>query len=168
MTAGDPAQPTAQLRASDAPVSLGENPHHLIEPIPGRADSCRSLTHLLSPHSLRLPVLPLAPEDYVGEPRGFPAHPGGDPACRRPPLLRGPRQALRGGGAAGPPARGGPGALDRAAGVVETVAVALRLPYARISETSVRNRVSNIFTKLAVADRAQAVVRAREAGLGGH
>jgi DNA-binding NarL/FixJ family response regulator len=26
--------------------------------------------------------------------------------------------------------------------------------------------VSNIFTKLAVADRAQAVVRAREAGLG--
>jgi DNA-binding NarL/FixJ family response regulator len=37
----------------------------------------------------------------------------------------------------------------------------------RISEKTVRNHVSNIFTKLAVADRAQAVVRAREAGLGG-
>jgi DNA-binding NarL/FixJ family response regulator len=31
----------------------------------------------------------------------------------------------------------------------------------------VRNHVSNIFTKLAVADRAQAVARARDAGLGG-
>jgi DNA-binding NarL/FixJ family response regulator len=30
----------------------------------------------------------------------------------------------------------------------------------------VRNHVSNIFSKLQVADRAQAVVRAREAGLG--
>lgn len=38
----------------------------------------------------------------------------------------------------------------------------------RISEKTVRNHVSNIFTKLAVADRAQAIVRAREAGLGGH
>ena len=37
----------------------------------------------------------------------------------------------------------------------------------RISEKTVRNHVSNIFTKLAVADRAQAIVRAREAGLGG-
>lgn len=37
----------------------------------------------------------------------------------------------------------------------------------RISNKTVRNHVSNIFTKLAVADRAQAVVRAREAGLGG-
>ena len=37
----------------------------------------------------------------------------------------------------------------------------------RISDKTVRNHVSNIFTKLAVADRAQAVVRAREAGLGG-
>jgi DNA-binding NarL/FixJ family response regulator len=35
-----------------------------------------------------------------------------------------------------------------------------------ISEKTVRNHVSNIFTKLAVADRAQAVVRAREGGLG--
>jgi DNA-binding NarL/FixJ family response regulator len=35
-----------------------------------------------------------------------------------------------------------------------------------ISEKTVRNHVSNIFTKLAVADRAQAIVRARQAGLG--
>lgn len=37
----------------------------------------------------------------------------------------------------------------------------------RISDKTVRNHVSNIFTKLAVADRAHAIVRAREAGLGG-
>jgi DNA-binding NarL/FixJ family response regulator len=37
----------------------------------------------------------------------------------------------------------------------------------RISDKTVRNHVSNIFAKLAVADRAQAIVRAREAGLGG-
>ena len=42
--------------------------------------------------------------------------------------------------------------------------IAVRL---RIADKTVRNHVSNIFTKLAVADRAQAVVRAREAGLGG-
>ena len=35
-----------------------------------------------------------------------------------------------------------------------------------LSEKTVRNHVSNIFTKLQVADRAQAIVRAREAGLG--
>jgi DNA-binding NarL/FixJ family response regulator len=44
-------------------------------------------------------------------------------------------------------------------------AIATRLS---ISEKTVRNHVSNIFTKLAVADRAQAIVRAREAGLGGN
>jgi DNA-binding NarL/FixJ family response regulator len=37
-----------------------------------------------------------------------------------------------------------------------------------ITEKTVRNYVSNIFAKLAVADRAQAIVRAREAGLGKH
>jgi len=42
-------------------------------------------------------------------------------------------------------------------------AIARRL---RISDKTVRNHLSNIFTKLAVADRAQAVIRAREAGLG--
>lgn len=36
-----------------------------------------------------------------------------------------------------------------------------------ITDKTVRNHISNIFTKLAVADRAQAMVRAREAGLGG-
>jgi len=35
-----------------------------------------------------------------------------------------------------------------------------------LSDKTVRNHVSNIFTKLSVADRAQAIVRAREAGLG--
>ena len=35
-----------------------------------------------------------------------------------------------------------------------------------LSEKTVRNQISNIFTKLHVADRAQAIVRAREAGLG--
>ncbi len=36
-----------------------------------------------------------------------------------------------------------------------------------ISGKTVRNHVSNIFSKLQVADRAQAIVKAREAGLGG-
>jgi DNA-binding NarL/FixJ family response regulator len=36
-----------------------------------------------------------------------------------------------------------------------------------LSDKTVRNHVSNIFVKLHVADRAQAIVRAREAGLGG-
>jgi DNA-binding NarL/FixJ family response regulator len=35
-----------------------------------------------------------------------------------------------------------------------------------LSPKTVRNHVSNIFTKLQVADRAQAIIRAREAGLG--
>jgi DNA-binding NarL/FixJ family response regulator len=35
-----------------------------------------------------------------------------------------------------------------------------------LSLKTVRNYVSNIFTKLQVADRAQAMIRAREAGLG--
>jgi DNA-binding NarL/FixJ family response regulator len=35
-----------------------------------------------------------------------------------------------------------------------------------LSTKTVRNHVSNIFTKLRVADRSQAIVRAREAGLG--
>jgi DNA-binding NarL/FixJ family response regulator len=35
-----------------------------------------------------------------------------------------------------------------------------------LSEKTVRNNISNIFAKLQVADRSQAIVRAREAGLG--
>jgi DNA-binding NarL/FixJ family response regulator len=35
-----------------------------------------------------------------------------------------------------------------------------------LSEKTVRNHVSNIFSKLQVADRAQAIIRARDAGLG--
>ena len=35
-----------------------------------------------------------------------------------------------------------------------------------LSPKTVRNNVSNVFTKLQVADRAEAIVRAREAGLG--
>ena len=35
-----------------------------------------------------------------------------------------------------------------------------------ISEKTVRNHISNIFNKLQVADRAQAIVKAREAGMG--
>ena len=36
-----------------------------------------------------------------------------------------------------------------------------------LSTKTVRNNVSNIFTKLQVVDRAQAIVKAREAGIGG-
>jgi DNA-binding NarL/FixJ family response regulator len=35
-----------------------------------------------------------------------------------------------------------------------------------LSPNTVRNHVSSIFAKLQVADRAQAIIRAREAGLG--
>ena len=35
-----------------------------------------------------------------------------------------------------------------------------------ISSKTVRNHISNVFAKLQVADRAQAIIRAREAGLG--
>ncbi|MFC7532440.1 response regulator [Actinoplanes sp. GCM10030250] len=37
----------------------------------------------------------------------------------------------------------------------------------RLSPKTVRNHISNVFAKLHVADRAEAIVRAREAGLGG-
>ena len=46
---------------------------------------------------------------------------------------------------------------------VENQEIARRLS---ISHRTARNHVSNIFTKLQVADRAQAIVAARDAGLG--
>jgi DNA-binding NarL/FixJ family response regulator len=36
-----------------------------------------------------------------------------------------------------------------------------------LSTKTVRNHVSSIFTKMQVVNRAQAIVRAREAGIGG-
>jgi DNA-binding NarL/FixJ family response regulator len=53
--------------------------------------------------------------------------------------------------------------LDLIATGMGNAAIARRLD---IAEKTVRNHVSNIFSKLHVADRAQAVVRAREAGYG--
>jgi DNA-binding NarL/FixJ family response regulator len=63
-----------------------------------------------------------------------------------------------------------PQLTDREREVLELVAqgrsnadIAGRL---QLSQKTVRNHVSNILTKLQVADRAQAIVRARDAGLG--
>jgi len=63
-----------------------------------------------------------------------------------------------------------PGLTERERQVLQLIAqglanstIAARLG---ISGKTVRNHVSNIFNKLQVADRAQAIVRAREAGLG--
>ena len=63
-----------------------------------------------------------------------------------------------------------PGLTDREREILGLIArhetnpeIANRL---HLSQKTVRNHVSNIFTKLQVADRAQAIIRAREAGLG--
>jgi DNA-binding NarL/FixJ family response regulator len=53
--------------------------------------------------------------------------------------------------------------LDLIARGLNNAEIAKRL---YISQKTVRNHVSNVFLKLQVADRAQAIVRAREAGLG--
>lgn len=53
--------------------------------------------------------------------------------------------------------------LDLVAGGMNNPEIARRLS---LSSKTVRNHVSSIFTKLQVADRAQAIVRARAAGLG--
>ena len=53
--------------------------------------------------------------------------------------------------------------LDRIAQGLNNKLIAQKLS---ISEKTVRNHVSNIFNKLQVADRAQAIIRAREAGMG--
>jgi DNA-binding NarL/FixJ family response regulator len=54
--------------------------------------------------------------------------------------------------------------LDLVARGLDNLAVARRLS---LSDKTVRNHLSAILAKLRVADRAQAIVRAREAGLGG-
>jgi DNA-binding NarL/FixJ family response regulator len=63
-----------------------------------------------------------------------------------------------------------PGLTERERQVLELIAKGLANPaiatQLEISGKTVRNHVSNIFNKLQVADRAQAIVRAREAGLG--
>jgi DNA-binding NarL/FixJ family response regulator len=60
---------------------------------------------------------------------------------------------------------------DREVEVLELVAAGKNNPaIARelyLSDKTVRNHVSSIFAKLQVADRSEAIVRAREAGLGG-
>jgi DNA-binding NarL/FixJ family response regulator len=53
--------------------------------------------------------------------------------------------------------------LDLVAQGQANAAIAARL---RLSQKTVRNHVSNVLTKLQVADRAQAIVQARDAGLG--
>ena len=53
--------------------------------------------------------------------------------------------------------------LDLLARGLDNHAIARRL---NISEKTVRNHVSNVFTKLQVPDRPQAIVKARQAGLG--
>lgn len=55
------------------------------------------------------------------------------------------------------------GILSLIAGGYTNTAIVNRL---YLSPKTIRNYVSNIFTKLQVADRAQAIIRAREAGLG--
>ena len=54
--------------------------------------------------------------------------------------------------------------LDLLARAWSNAVIAERL---QLSEKTIRNNVSNIFAKLRVADRAVAIVRARDAGLGG-
>jgi DNA-binding NarL/FixJ family response regulator len=54
--------------------------------------------------------------------------------------------------------------LDLVARGLDNLAVARRLS---LSDKTVRNHLSTILAKLRVADRSQAIVRAREAGLGG-
>lgn len=54
--------------------------------------------------------------------------------------------------------------LDLVAAGLDNLSISRRLS---VSSKTVRNHLSNVLTKLQVADRSQAIVRAREAGLGG-
>ncbi len=68
------------------------------------------------------------------------------------------------------PARAFPELTTREREVLDLIAQGLSNPEIAkeiyLSPKTVRNHISNIFAKLQVADRAQAIVRAREAGLG--
>ena len=68
------------------------------------------------------------------------------------------------------PARAFPELTDREREVLDLIAQGLSNPEISsrlyLSPKTIRNHISNIFAKLQVADRAQAIVRAREAGLG--
>jgi DNA-binding NarL/FixJ family response regulator len=68
------------------------------------------------------------------------------------------------------PVRAFPELTDREREVLDHIAQGLSNPEIAsrlyLSPKTVRNHISNIFAKLQVADRAQAIVRAREAGLG--
>ena len=68
------------------------------------------------------------------------------------------------------PARAFPELTEREREVLDLIAQGLNNPEIAerlyLSPKTVRNHISNIFSKLQVADRAQAIVRAREAGLG--
>ncbi|SHN46925.1 response regulator transcription factor [Cryptosporangium aurantiacum] len=73
--------------------------------------------------------------------------------------------------AAGPaPTEAFPGLTAREREILELVAAGRSNPQIAaalyLSPKTVRNNVSNIFAKLHVTDRAEAIVRAREAGLG--
>jgi DNA-binding NarL/FixJ family response regulator len=68
------------------------------------------------------------------------------------------------------PVRAFPELTDREREVLNLIVQGLSNPEIAsrlyLSPKTVRNHISNIFAKLQVADRAQAIVRAREAGLG--
>ncbi len=83
-------------------------------------------------------------------------------ALRLMDYLSAPRQGI--------PADVFPGLTEREREVLDLIARGRANPAIAselgLSTKTVRNHVSNIFNKLQVADRAQAIVRAREAGLG--
>lgn len=94
--------------------------------------------------------------------QGLAALHGGQRHGGRRPLATAPRVAV--------PAQLFPDLTDREREVLEWVAqdcnnaqIAEGLV---ISPKTIRNHVSNVFSKLQVTDRAQAIIRAREAGLG--
>ncbi len=72
--------------------------------------------------------------------------------------------------AASAPPQAFPELSEREREVLDLIAQGLKNPEIAhrlyLSPKTVRNHVSNILTKLQVADRAQTIVRAREAGLG--